>query len=301
MKSYSQTPSKAAETRLTTTDYQQQSLSFFWYIAHNNASIPEVTNLAATFPTNWNGFGRVSVQANFSVWSPTVTLSAPTLGSVNVQDLPPNCVISLGFGFADPAGPCGGTPPGISWNFSATSPANAVGGQLDATQLIDIGNSDTPMSGFSSPPTPYPNTSGTYDLDTCLRYGNKQGQHTALAGGSSALWNSDDSPSFPLQTGWHSFSATDRFRIYAVFMPDNLPSTPSQNSNIWVALGLMQWKWSGVATFPTPSPSGKPTPNPIWRKSSGAGSVTSVANTPQPLPVWNALAPTAPQPCPPGG
>lgn len=218
---------------------------------------------------------------DYNVLGPHNIQMLATLGQVRTAPNPElgNCGVALsdGVSYLASPDPCPSVTdaPGIAWSFKATAPSGGDG-LIDSTQLIDYIAAASPDPLFSRPvTTPAPNTNG-FRLDSCVHYGDNNGQHTGIRGGSSATWISRDAPGTLLDQSWVWFNRADNFETTFVYRPNGANS-------IWVPLGVMYWNWSGTSSRAQLIP---------WRLVSSSNPVPTVViptdpATPLPLPTWN--------------
>lgn len=176
-----------------------------------------------------------TAETTFVVSAPTVEMNSTTsvLGIANsgfgrrrVE------VMELGRNSTDPH-------PGITFNFQATAPEDGAG-QLGVTQLI---NDSLTHYFFLARPRQCISTQG-FEVDN---FNFLPGSNSStpllvpIGSGATAVWTSSDSPSVPLLLPT-AYSRTTSFQTYLMYRPDG-------TNSIWVAIGELNWGFSGTARW----------------------------------------------------
>jgi hypothetical protein len=242
VKTYVMTSSSGTETDLSSDDLSSIGISFSWL---------SPTSGQLSFQATWPGFvsgGDLTATLfdTYAVQGPTNPMLSSTTTSVLVAPdviSPPDWFIGFGNGFN------GGSPPGITFEFTASAPASPTG-QYAGTQLI---NSNTTVVAEPSTSPSYRTTNGQTCLDNdVFDYGPVSASNGILTG--------LDAPGSLLTAQVAQLTRTDSFSTYFMYRPDG------DSRNIWVSLGRLDWGWQGTATqvgtSGTFTGGGTATPNP---------------------------------------
>jgi hypothetical protein len=196
----------------------------------------------------WTGpFTNSNVTVTAKIYGVPVTATvpysvlAPTAVSLNAQTNPivwSETSSSVALGLGNLTGSSTGTPPGITFTFSATAPSNGDG-NLEVAQLIDRCNSLVTSTGT----TEYGlSTQSQYWDDTSFPYG-YTGDPPIVVDISNP-WTAVDEPTVSengSSSGLKSYSNYDRFHTYLIYQS-------TSPGSIWVSLGYLSWSWKATVT-----------------------------------------------------
>lgn len=214
------------------------------YVVSNSAGV--VTPASMYSPGNWTSVfftapatGTVAATCNFEgtvstaegigyqITAPTL-IAAATYGSTavdtNYQAWPGSYALHWGL-MAQGQG-------SVNWTYSV---GNAAAGQIALFQLVNENVSATSTSGVQ---TTLQNTGGTYESDN--------GEPYSPAVSSNSTWQAYDAPAF-LLTGDQTLTLKQNFSDYFMYQPSS--PDPLLYPTIWVALGELNWGWSGDANY----------------------------------------------------
>jgi hypothetical protein len=142
IKSFTISGNTGGPTPLTSPDMGQQQTTFYWTVP---TSSNNTVTFGLTYKDNQNNTQTATAQANFTVQAPTnVQIQFIAHGTPNILN---NGTASAQIQYGNPTG----TPPGIQWQASATSPANPTGtygwAQLIGTNSYYYNGGSTPCIG----------------------------------------------------------------------------------------------------------------------------------------------------------
>jgi len=256
VKSYSESPSGASFSSLTSADLARQVVDFYWLEPGSEQS--SVVGVFPVFNSHCESdkctgaeayWGTATADTTAVVSAPTNIALTSSTGKVDVlQDPLFDCADSLAFGLINSGSACdsNNAVAGISWQFTATAPTGGTG-QIDGTQVID--RSESATGGFhNTPAAPVGAQTNGYELDTCVRFGTASRNNTQILEGKTATWSGQDAPGQALSDTWKSFQISDQARMYFVYQRNNDAGAPASRSNIWVSLGELDWNWSADAS-----------------------------------------------------
>jgi hypothetical protein len=216
VRNYTQASSTASRTDLSAADLQGINLDFYWIAGGSQTIQVSATALGTTLTAN----------VTHNVLAPTAVTMTSVTGDVGVGPTgwPGDPPMNLFYGKSPKVG--------IEWTCKATAPAGGDG-EIAATQLNNSDRKRTSNAGL----TESNDSGGTFMLDTTVPYS----ASVAIAGGASATWISNDSPSTPLTSNLKKKSLNDLFRLYFMYKPNGADS-------IWVTLARLDWHWAGATT-----------------------------------------------------
>ncbi|MFO0618675.1 MAG: hypothetical protein U0414_39145 [Polyangiaceae bacterium] len=197
------------------------------------------------------GHGAATVNRTITVNAPTVRARGAT-SSVAVRRYGTTTRMQFGLGDVSPrrGDRVPGEWPGIRFEY-AIQPPQGGDGKICGIQLIKNATTVGDNAGVA-----HKHRFDDYALDTILPYA-QPSTAVATKSGTWQPWvhpegsydnglgtyaDNFDSPGFPLDPGWTTLNADERFKMFLMYRPDG-----DSKDTVWVTLSSIEWGWTGSA------------------------------------------------------